>query len=151
MTNNVFLSDYFTRLRAWHNLKEKLSKNHTIEQICIEVDDFWQKCPLKNHYLHPDDIDIWPNPWELLKDNDYCYYARALGIIYTLLLLGINNIDFIEAKDYNDNDVILVLVENGKYTLNWWPNSVLNINHQQTFKIKKNIDITTLVKKIGKL
>jgi hypothetical protein len=145
--NNIFLSDYYTRLRAWHKLKENL-KELPIEQVAVEVDAFWQKCPIKTYYLHPDDIDIWPSPWELLKDNNYCYYARALGMIYTLLFLGIQDIDFVEALDDNNTDVVLVLVDNAKYTLNWWPNSVLNTD-LSAFKIKKKINITALVKKMG--
>jgi len=145
---NVFLSDFYTRLRSWHNLKETL-ENSDIKTVCVEVDRFWQKCPMRNHYLHPDEIEEWPNPWELLKDNDYCHYSRALGMIYTLLHLGIKNIDFVEGLDDNGDNVVLVLVDSAKYTLNYYPNSVLNTNLSE-FKITKKIDIEPLIKKIGR-
>ncbi len=145
---NVFLLDFYTRLRAWHDLRTNLSQTQDIKQICIEVDAFWQRCPMSNYYLHPDDIETWPGPWELLSDNNFCYYARGLGMIYTLLLLGINDIDFVEAKDYNDNDVVLVLVDNAKYVMNYWPKTVVN-NSLEQFVVSKRIGIDPLIKKIG--
>ena len=145
---NIFLSDFYTRLRAWHDLKEQL-ENADIETVCIQVDKFWQRCPMSNHYLHPDEIETWPNPWELLKDNSYCNYARALGMIYTLLQLGVKNIDFVDALYDNREDAVLVLVDNAKYVLNWYPDSVLNTNLAE-FTITKRISIESLVKKIGK-
>lgn len=145
---NVFLLDYYSRLRSWHDLRTKLSQTQDTKQICIEVDAFWQRCPMSNHYLHPDDIETWPGPWELLSDNNYCYYARALGMIYTLLLLGIKDIDLVEAKDYNSNDIVLVLVDSAKYVMNYWPNMVVNSNLSD-FVVTKRIDIDSLIKKIG--
>ena len=65
---NVFLLDYYTRLREWFKLKENLS-GQDLSTICVEVDKFWQRVPLSTYYLHPDDIEDWPNPWELINDN----------------------------------------------------------------------------------
>lgn len=146
---NDFQLSYEARLKKWHDLREKL-KNADINEKCIEVDNFWQQCPINNHYLHPIDVDVWPDPWELIFENNYCVYARALGMIYTLLLLGVNDIDLVDAKDDNSEDVVLVLVDNAKYVLNYWPNTVLN-NNLQDFKIVKHIDITLITTKIGKL
>jgi len=145
---NIFLQDFYTRLRAWHDLKETL-QNADLQTICIEVDKFWQQCPMTNHYLHPADIEDWPNPWNLLNDNDYCEYARALGMIYTLMLLGVNDIDFVDAIDDNANEVVLVLVDSAKYVMNWCPNSVVNTDLTQ-FKIIHRISTDSLTKKIGK-
>jgi hypothetical protein len=144
---NVFLLDYYTRLREWFKLKENLN-GQDLSTICVEVDRFWQRVPISSYYLHPDDIEDWPNPWELINYNNYCYYARALGMVYTLLLLGIKDVDFVEALDDNKEHVVLVLVDNAKYVLNYWPESVLNINLSD-FTIVKNISISSLKKKIG--
>lgn len=143
---NVFLLDYCTRLREWHKLKETLIEQD-LSTICIAVDRFWQRAPISAHYLHPADVVDWPGPWELINDNEYCIYGRGLGMIYTLMLLGINNIDFVEAIDYNRENVVLVLVEK-KYVLNHWPNSVLT-NKLSDFAITKRISIESLESKIG--
>jgi hypothetical protein len=120
-----------------------------LAEICVKVDAFWQQTPLVNHYLHPADTPDWPNPWELISDNNYCKYARGLGMVYTLLLLGIKDIDFVDCLDDNSENVCLVLVDNAKYIMNWYPNSVLNTTLSSFTSIKK-IDITPLKQKIGK-
>ena len=144
---NVFILDYESRLRSWSRLRDGLQKS-TLEKICIDVDKFWQRVPTQNHYLHPDFIKDWPDPWQLLFDNTFCNYSRALGMIYTLLLLGTKNIELVEAKDDNSNEVVLVLVDNAKYVLNYWPDTVVN-NHINDFVITRTLDITPLYNKIG--
>ena len=147
---NIFLLDYYTRLSAWYNFRQHLeSLNADTQTICIEVDKFWQQCPILNHYLHPADTPDWPTPWELISDNNYCLYARGLGMVYTLMLLGIENIDFVDAIDDNSENVCLVLVDNAKYILNYHPNMVVNMKLSD-FSDIRYLDLTTLYKKIGK-
>lgn len=143
---NTFLQDYYTRLGNWHQLKKSLEAAD-LKTNCIEVDQFWQQCPLVNHYLHPADISDWPNPWELIKDNTYCLYARALGIFYTLVILGVKNVDFYNGLDDNNEEAVLIVV-NEKYVLNWYPNQVLNTDLTE-FKQLVKLDTTELIKKIG--
>ena len=69
-------------------------------------------------------------------------------MIYTLLLLGVDTIDLVEAKDDNNEDVVLVLVDNAKYLLNYWPDTVVN-NDINDFVITRSLDITPLYNKIG--
>lgn len=68
-------------------------------------------------------------------------------MIYTLLLLGVTDIDFCLATNDNSEDVAIVLVDNAKYVLNYWPDMVLNIKSAD-FKIKQTLDIEK-IKKIG--
>lgn len=145
---NTFQLGYEARLKAWHDLRSEI-KDLDINEKCVKIDKFWQQCPTNNHYLHPVDIDNWPDPWDLVYENEYCVYARALGMIYTLLLLGITDIDLVDAKDDNNEDVVLVLVDRAKYILNYWPDTVVN-NCLQDFTIVKHIDITSITTKIGR-
>lgn len=145
--DNIFFLNFYLRLKFWAELRDKLS-TESLETQVVEIDKFWQQAPISTHYLHPCDAVDWPTPWELIHANNYCYYGRALGMVYTLLLLGVKDIDFVDAIDDNEENVVLVLVDNAKYTLNYWPNSVLNINLSD-FKILKKIDIDILRKKIG--
>lgn len=144
---NIFLVDYETRLKTWVDLRNKLIELPIHQQV-IMTDKFWQYVPIQSHYLHTDFILDWPNPWQLLSDNIYCCYAKALGMIYTLLLLDTKNIELVEAKDDNNNEVVLVLVDDAKYVLNYWPDTVVN-NHINDFVIHRSLDITPLYKKIG--
>ena len=71
-------------------------------------------------------------------------------MIYTLLLLGITDIDFCLGKDDNSEDVALVLVDNAKYIMNYWPDTVIS-NKLKDFKIVSNIDLKTIITKIGNI
>lgn len=146
---NVFQMTFDLRLQSWFQLRQSLI-NSTTQEKCIAIDNWWQQAPTVNHYLHPYEMGNWPNPWELLSENNYCTYARGLGIIYTLLLLGINDIDLVDATDDNSEDVVLVLVDNAKYILNYWPNTVIS-NKLKDFKVVKKIDLTKIKTKIGKI
>jgi hypothetical protein len=146
MCMNVFTMPFEQRLSEWSTLRQTLADT-TLEKMCVDVDVFWQQCPLNAYYLHIHDMKVWPGPWQLLHDNTYCYYARALGIIYTLSLLGIKDVDLLSATDYNNVDVVLVVVDNAKYVLNYWPQSVLN-TRLDTFTNIKKIDINELLTKI---
>lgn len=144
---NIFLFDYETRLKSWFDLRNTIT-NQPLETQCIEVDRYWQQVPIQNHYLHIDFIKDWPDPWTLINDNTFCPYARALGMFYTLLLLGNKSLDLIEAIDDNSNEVVLLSVDNAKYLLNYWPDTVLN-NRLEDFKTSRYLDISPLYSKIG--
>lgn len=143
---NVFQLNYETRLQNWYDIRQSL-KDADVKTICVEVDKWWQSAPLISHYLHPHEVSTWPGPWDLLNDNEYCYFARGLGMVYTLLLLGITCIDFCVATDDNSEEVVIVLVDNAKYVMNYWPDSVLNITQQQ-FKIVQKIDLDKIKLKL---
>ena len=146
---NAFQLDFHTRVKTWSELRVKLA-DCSLRDQCVEVDKFWQQSPISNHYLHPADIKQWPDPWQLLNDNIYCNYARALGMIYTLVLLGITDIDLVDSIDYNSVSVILVLVDHAKYVLNYWPGTVVN-NKLQNFTVVRSYDLSHIIKKTGTL
>ena len=57
-------------------------------------------------------------------------------------------LDYSKIKDYNDIDVVLATVDNAKYVMNYWPDSVVNTKLSEFTDIKYiNIDI--LKHKIG--
>jgi len=143
---NVFQLNYDARLRSWYNLRAEIDGT-LIQNKCVEIDNWWQKAPLVNHHLHPQDTEAWPGPWDLLVENTYCTVARAVGICYTLLLTGVNDIEMVEATDAVGEDVTLVLVDNAKYVLNYWPDTVLS-NTLTDFTIKRTIDISNLKTKL---
>jgi hypothetical protein len=144
---NTFQLNYETRLKNWYKLREDLVNKDT-KTKCVEVDNWWQRAPLINHHLHPYDINNWPDPWELLSENTYCEVARGLGMCYTLLLMNITDIEFVLASDSQGNDTSLVLVDNAKYVLNYWPDTLIS-NNLKDFKIVSKLDIKIINNKIG--
>lgn len=142
---NHFQLSFKERLQEWYNLRENI-KYLPLDQQCTQTDNWWQKTPLVNRYLHAHFIEEWPMPWDLLNDNEYCQYARALGMIYTLHLVNVTNIKLYEAKDQDGIDVVLVIV-NDNYVLNYWPNTV-NTNQIKDFQLGQRLNIAHLLDKI---
>ena len=143
---NVFQLNYETRLQSWHDLRQDVQSLDNLNK-CVKIDDWWQHAPLVNHHLHILDSENWPGPWDLLAENTYCTVARALGMCYTLLLVGIEDIRVVEATDDQGDDVVLVLVDDAKYILNYWPDTIVN-NSLTNFRVKRDIDITPIKNKI---
>jgi len=79
----MFDKKYEDRLRAWSDFRSSLKTHEDPIQSTI---DFYNKAPLVNMQVDPYDQSMWPNPWELLKDNGYCEFGIILGIGYTLQL-----------------------------------------------------------------
>lgn len=117
------------RLQAWQDLR----KNAAVlpkSQCLSEINQWWFASPWCGYYLHWDDRHTWPDPWQLLDDNIFCSIARGLGMLYTLSLLDrhdIQNSELIETE--NDN---LVLIDRGKYVLNWDRACIVNISPGRT-------------------
>jgi hypothetical protein len=89
------------------------------------VNDWWFRAPIINKSISWQDYPNWPNPWQLLQQDGWCDLARALGIVYTLLLIDTNSSDSISLVNTNLGN--LVLAGHGKYILNWVPGDLLNI------------------------
>jgi hypothetical protein len=145
---NVFQLNYESRLKSWYDLRKSL-ENADLETKCLEIDKWWQFAPLVNYHLHPQEVSAWPGPWDLLTDNIYCNLARGLGMIYTLLLLGVTDIDFCLATDDNSEEVALVLVDNAKYVMNYWPGMVLNIKSKD-FTLVSSLNVEEIKKKYNR-
>ncbi len=142
---NVFQLNYDARLRSWHDLRTKIEKADT-QTKCVEIDDWWQQAPMVAHHLHPSDIQQWPDPWDLLVDNTYCPIARGLGMVYTLSLVGITAIDFVEAIDQHDETTSIVIVDS-RYILNYYPGSVLTTSLSE-FTIKSRYSMEPVLLRI---
>jgi len=112
------------RLASWNQLRIRC-QSLPVESALKEINSWWFDTPWRPYYLHWDDQDMWPDPWQLLSDNIYCDLARGLGILYTINLLeraDLASTDLVLTEDgYN-----LVLMGQTKYILNWEPNSIVN-------------------------
>ena len=136
---------YQDRLAAWCELRTK-SAASDISTCLQDIDQWWLQTPWKPYYLHMDDYEKWPDPWQLLADNIYCDLARALGIVYTVLMLDREDIDTIQIVETDRGN--LVLVDQGKYILNWERDRLLNIE-PTNFTITKSLDSSELVHLLG--
>lgn len=116
--------DFGERLPEWVALRDSIQEDDFASSL-LQVNDWWFQSPITAHYLHWDDHATWPGPWDLLADNVYCDVARALGMLYTVAMTSAGSkhkLELVQTKDEN-----LVLVDGGKYIMNWAPGRLLNI------------------------
>lgn len=132
---------YQERLADWVKLRQAAASLEQSQQL-IAINDWWFKAPIVNRLISWESIRDWPAPWDLLNNNGYCELARALGIVYTIMLIEDNYIDLKIIQTKEDN---LVLVDGGKYILNWAPGEMLNIDSIPAFTVKNTIDSSELI------
>jgi hypothetical protein len=93
-------------------------------------------------------MEQWPDPWDLLADNYFCSLAKALGIVYTIHMISRSDITCTELATNADSADNLVLVNKGKYILNWEAGQLLNITSPE-INITRSIDSHVVTKKIN--
>ncbi len=128
----IWPATFAARLRSWNQLRDQCQTLPVRD--CLEtVNHWWFHAPWQPYYLHWDDQDIWPDPWQLLSDNVYCDLARGLGILYTITLLNradIGSVNLVLTEDGHN----LVLVDKTKYILNWESDTVVNTSLEVKIK-----------------
>ena len=79
----MFDKTYEDRLRAWHDFRQTLE---TASDPLQTVIDQYQQPPRVSMHTDPWTPSMWPNPWELIEENQYCEFCNLLGICYSLQL-----------------------------------------------------------------
>lgn len=132
------------RLDSWVELRSQ-AQLLPLEDALILVNRWWFNSPWIPYYLHWDDIEEWPDPWQLLSDNMYCGVARGLGILYTISIMNHN--DILDARLVQTKDDNLVLINQEKYILNYETNTVLN-KHYTLEDVSNQLTLNQLKNKI---
>lgn len=140
------MGKYEDLLVLWNQLR-KDNQDNDLETCLLAINDWWQFLPLDLHYLHWDDVERWPNPWDLLADGIFCSTAKSLGIVYTLHLINRSDINDLQFAQTNEGDN-LVLVNQGKYILNWAPGEMLNTSTAQKAQIIQTMEASVVTKKL---
>ena len=117
--------DFSERLESWAQLRQQCRQLDS-EPALIKINQWWFRTPWTAYHLHWDDQADWPDPWQLLSDNQYCPVARGLGIMYTIAMLDREDLQDACMIEYLSDNLVLVAKE--KYILNWDPDQVLNIS-----------------------
>ena len=119
------------RLAVWRKFRQSLTPLSDEDKM-KSVADFWSKAPRVNFYLNPEQLQDWPDPWELITDNMYCDIAVALGMTYTLALTDEFDVTRLKLQIMRSRqqslEVNLSIVDQGLYVLNYSQNEVLNIS-----------------------
>ena len=117
--------NFSERLENWAQLRQQCL-TLSPEPALIKINSWWFVTPWTAYHLHWDDQQDWPDPWQLLSDNQYCPVARGLGIMYTIAMLDREDLQDACMIEYQSDN--LVLVNKEKYILNWDPDQVVNIS-----------------------
>lgn len=73
------------RLSSWAKLREDLNQS---PEPFNQVWDFWKSAPFipYNNKIDPYYQQSWPNPWEIVVENKYDDFTKAIMIAWTIKL-----------------------------------------------------------------
>jgi len=74
------------RLSAWRKFRQ-IQENQTIENQIQNTLDLWKLCHLGSTYYDFNEPNEWPTPWELIIQDNYDSFTKALGISWTLIMI----------------------------------------------------------------
>ena len=121
----MWSQNFSERLESWAQLRQQCQTLDS-EPALIKINAWWFQTPWTAYHLHWDDQADWPDPWQLLSDDQYCPVARGLGIMYTIAMLDRADLQDAQMIEYQSDNLVLVAQE--KYILNWDPDQVVNIS-----------------------
>jgi hypothetical protein len=132
----MWAESYEARLLQWSRLRDQC-RHLAATQALHAINDWWFGAPVTTRTVIWEEHEHWPDPWQLLVNDRHCDLARGLGIMYTVMMMEHREIgDVVLAQTDHDN---LVLVDQGKYILNWAPGQLLNIQ-SQAVQIRRQIN-----------
>ena len=97
----MFDKKYEERLAIWREFRTGLETSSDPIQDAIT---FYAKAPPCLIAADPYTPSTWPNPWELLEENNYCSFVKILAICYTLQLTDVLSQASYEIHITRDNE-----------------------------------------------
>lgn len=81
----MFEKNIDDRLSAWAEFRRSLE---TATEPLQDVIDFWMAAPFipYNNKLDPYNKRSWPSPWEIIVDNKYDDFTKAVMMAYSIKL-----------------------------------------------------------------
>lgn len=119
------------RLREWRSFRQNLEQLELVHALS-DIAHLWSYAPYVTHYLSPDLVEDWPDPWTLIHENLYCDLAKSLGMFYTIYLCKhynntIDNLELHIYRNIDSHDILnTVWVNGGKYILNLEFDKIVN-------------------------
>ena len=97
----MFEKSYEQRLALWREFRHALEESKDPIQDTI---DFYNQAPKCLIAADPFTPSTWPDPWELLEENNYCSFVKILAICYTLQLTDVLSQASYEIHITRDNE-----------------------------------------------
>jgi hypothetical protein len=133
------------RLRAWKQFRIQISEKSFFDALAETV-KLWSFAPIVNRHSDFTSLGEFPDPWILLLQDGHTDISKALGMLYTLYMSkhGTEHhyrLQIVEASTGLER-YYLVVIDSGKYILNYNFNEIINIE-QLGNEIKVLYDFST--------
>lgn len=79
----MFDKDYESRLQIWRDFRDSLT---TSDNPFQDLTEFYKMAPIVSIHTDPWTPSVWPDPWELVYENQYDEFCILLGICYSMQL-----------------------------------------------------------------
>lgn len=137
----MFTLEVEDRLAAWSELRKHLDQSKDPLQ---DVVTFWSDIPFTphNHNIDPYYQESWPTPWEIIADNRYDDFTRAIMIGYTLLLTDQYKNSDVQIKTLVDTEfkrLYNVVYVDDTWALNYDDNKVVSASNIPTLYRLENL------------
>ena len=101
-----------SKLKAWRQLRSTVS-TQDLDTALDTATSWWRVTPAVRRTLDPWKIESWPNPWNLIYQNEQCPNSAVLGIYYTIVLSHLNvtrlNLAIVNDDEYKHNCLALIV------------------------------------------
>ena len=115
----MFGIKYEKRLKEWIDFREDLEID---PDPLNKVIDNYENAPRSNMQTDPWTPEMWPNPWELISENQYDDFCRVLGMCYSLQLTDRfkgSKFEIHIGIDRSKSNTHYLLVVDDNYIINW--------------------------------
>lgn len=98
----MFKMNVDDRISSWASLRSQLE---TCEDPFQHVTEFWNDAPFipYNRHVDPYNPRSWPTPWEIILENQYDDFTKALMIAYSIKFTQRFSNSVIELRTYIDS------------------------------------------------
>ena len=133
------------RLSRWKEFRNNLE---TSSQPLLEVTNFWQRAPFipYNRDIDPFNQRSWPTPWDIIVNNKYDDFTKAVMMGWTLKLTERFKNSKVEIRSYldsNQNTQYNCVVIDESFVINYLDNEVVNVeNLPVSFRLENLVELT---------
>lgn len=132
------------RLSAWAEFRTSLNESETPFD---DVWEYWKNAPFVpyNHRVDPYNQWGWPTPWEIIIDNHYDDFTRALMIGWSIKLTEKFKESRVELRtivDKHKNSAYNVIFINDEIAINYLDNGPTSVkNLPESFFVENLIEL----------
>ena len=123
-----YLGRFEDRLSNWAKFRLTLESSDT---PFLDVLAYYDKAPRVSINTDPWNQKVWPGPWELINENQYCSFCVILGMCYSLQLterFSRANFEIHIAKDNINSSLHYYILVDNESIIGYKDGKVINKN-----------------------